>query len=382
MSESNFMKTNTLTKILFILVTGLFSSLAMQAQVADWNFNNVLTGTGSANSIAGNASLGSTIAAGGAFNGGTEYYGEGNWPAAGIDLNAYLEFSITPTAGHSITISSLSMQIRRSTTGSAGGGPNTWSLRSSLDGYTTDISTGVLTLNSTPATVVTLGVAFMNMPSKITFRLYGYNATLSSGGALNRFVYDDIQASGSTILPIVFDYFKANDVDQAADIFWKLDGDGNIASLNIERASDGVNFETIKQYNGSQIVAETAFEFVDQLNNPSGAYAYRIKLISENGTVSYSSVQTISFDSGNSFQVQGINMGSSNTVSFRVNAVDAGNYTFSLYNLNGNKVAVKSVQMSSGSQTMQMDNRQLKSGIYVLLGENGNQKISTKIMVL
>jgi hypothetical protein len=80
--------------------------------------------------------------------------------------------------------------------------------------------------------------------------------------------------------------------------------------------------------------------------------------------------------------VQGINMGSSNTVSFRVNAVDAGNYTFSLYNLNGNKVAVKSVQMSSGSQTMQMDNRQLKSGIYVLLGENGNQKISTKIMVL
>jgi uncharacterized protein YuzE len=274
------------------------------------------------------------------------------------------------------------MQIRRSTTGSAGGGPNTWSLRSSLDGYTTDISTGVLTLNSTPATVVTLGVAFMNMPSKITFRLYGYNATLSSGGALNRFVYDDIQASGSTILPIVFDYFKANGVDQAADIFWKLDGDGNIASLNIERASDGVNFETIKQYNGSQIVAETAFEFVDQLNNPSGAYAYRIKLISEDGTVSYSSVQTISFDSGNGFQVQGINMGSSNMVSFRVNAVDAGNYTFSLYNLNGNKVAVKSVQMSSGSQTMQMDNRQLKSGIYVLLGENGNQKISTKIMVL
>jgi hypothetical protein len=382
MSESNFMKTNTSIKILFLLITGLFSSFAMQAQVADWNFNNVLTGTGSATSIAGNASLGSTIAAGGAFNGGTVYYGEGNWPAGSIDLNAYLEFSITPTAGHTITISSLAMQIRRSTTGSAGGGPNTWSLRSNLDGYTTDISTGVLTLNSTPATVVTLGVAFMDMPSKIIFRLYGYNATLSAGASLNRFVYDDIQVNGSTVLPIVFDYFKVNGVNQTADIFWKLGGDGSIASLNIERSSDGVSFEPIKQYNGSQIEAETAFEFVDQLNNPSGVYAYRIKLVSDNGSVSYSSVQTISFASGNSFQLQSINMGSTNTVSFRVNTADAGNYTFSLYNLNGNKVAVKSVQMSAGSQTMQMENRPLKSGIYVLQGENGNQKISTKIMVL
>jgi len=29
-----------------------------------------------------------------------------------------------------------------------------------------------------------------------------------------------------------------------------------------------------------------------------------------------------------------------------------------------------------------MDNRPLKSGIYILIGENGNQKTSTKVMVL
>src|ERR1700682_6080978 len=128
------MKTRTLQKLLFILLPGILAVLVTRAQVADWNFNNVLTGTGSANSTAGNASLGSTIAAGGAFNGGTVYYGEGPWPAGAIDLNAYLEFSITPPAGHTVTISALSMQIRRSTTGSSGAGPNTWSLRSSLDG--------------------------------------------------------------------------------------------------------------------------------------------------------------------------------------------------------------------------------------------------------
>ncbi len=234
------MKTSFLQKVFSIIFPAILSSLFLQAQVADWSFNNVLTGTGSANSTAGNASLGSTIASGGAFNGGTVYYGEGPWPTGGsIDPNAYLEFSITPTASHTLTVSSLAMQIRRSTTGTSGAGPNSWSLRSNLDGFTTDISSGVLTPNSIPATVVTLGISFMNLSSKVIFRLYGFNATVSSGG-LDRFVYDDIQANGSIILPLVFDYFKVSGENQSAKISWKLSGDGNLSSMNIERASNGI----------------------------------------------------------------------------------------------------------------------------------------------
>ena len=375
------MKTRVLSKIIIILLPFVLSFSKMNAQVASWSFNNILTGTGSANSTSGNASLGSTIAAGGAFNGATVYYGEGPWPAGSIDLNAYLEFSITPTAGHTITISGLSMQIRRSTTGSSGAGPNTWSLRSNLDGYTTDISTGVLTTNSTPATVVPLGVAFMNLPSKIIFRLYGYNATVSTGG-LNRFVYDNIVANGSTVLPFVFDYFNVKAGHQEAAISWKLGGEGNLSALIIERAFNNESFKVIKQYSTDQLNTETAFEYIDQLNNPSGNYAYRIQMISAEGHSSYSSIQEISFTSESGFRLQAINAGNSGTLSFRVNAEKDGNYVFSLLNLNGNKVAVKSTQLSAGSQTMQMDNRPLKSGIYILIGENGNQKTSTKVMVL
>ena len=374
------MKISIVRKLFFILSLGVLSVSFSHAQVADWNFNNVLTGTGSASTTAGNAALGSTIAAGGAFNGGTVYYGEGPWPAGSIDLNAYLEFSITPTAGHTLTVSSLVMQIRRSTTGTSGAGPNKWSLRSNLDGYTTDISSGVLTTNSTPATVVTLGAAFLNMSSKIIFRLYGFNATVSSGG-LDRFVYDDIEANGSTVLPLVFDYFKVRTKNQSADISWKLGGEGNLSSLNIERASEGINFEKIMQYDGEQINTSASFEYLDQLNSPAGSYAYRLQMISLDGVVSYSSVQTISFDSENGFQVQAINSGI-NSVSFRVSGEKAGNYIFSLYNLNGNKVAVKTAALTGGSQVMQFDSRPLKSGIYVLLGENGNQKSSTKVMIL
>jgi hypothetical protein len=375
------MKTSVLNKIFLILTIVIFASSKMSAQVASWSFNNVLTGTGSANSIAGNASLGSTIAAGGAFNGGTVYYGEGSWPSGGIDLNAYLEFSITPTAGHTLTISGLSMQIRRSTTGSSGAGPNTWSLRSSLDGYATDISSGVLSTNSSPATVVSLGIAFMNIPSKIIFRLYGYNATVSSGG-LSRFVYDDIVANGSTVLPVVMDYFNVKAVNQQSVISWKLGGEGNLNSMLIERAASDNDFQIIKQYNAGESNEQKSFEYTDQLNNPSGNYAYRIEMISTDGQSSYSAVDMVSYSDHSNFQLQAINTGNSNAVSFRVNVEKPGNYIFSLLNCSGNKMDVKSIQLTAGSQVLTMDNKPLKAGIYILIGENGNQKISTKLMVL
>ncbi len=374
------MKTIFLRKTCTLLTTILIC-VSVQAQIANWTFDNVLTGTGSSNATAGNASLGSTIVAGGAFNGGTVYYGEGNWPTGTIDLNAYLEFSITPGAGNSLTVSSLAMQIRRSTTGSSGAGPNNWSLRSSLDGYAADVASGVLTANSSPATIATLGIAFMNMPAKIIFRLYGYNATISTGG-LNRFVFDNITASGSTVLPVVFEYFETKASNQAASVSWKLAGEGKLSSLRIERAAGGSDFQVIKTFDGDQLRLDSAYEYIDQLNHPAGNYAYRLQMISADGHLTYSSTQMLSFHMESSLQIAAVFTGNKNVVSFRINAAASGNYAFSLYNLNGNPVAQMNMQLTAGSQILLMNAASLKSGLYILMGENGKEKTSTKLMVL
>jgi len=375
-----FMSTR-IQKIISVLLPAVLMATLMQAQVASWNFNGTLAGTGAANSIAGNASLGSSIAMG-AYNGGTLYYGEGNWPAGAIDLNAYLEFSVTPTAGHTVTISNMALQIRRSTTGTAAGsGPNNWSLRSSLDNYASDVASGVLTQNSAPATAVVLGVPFMNLPAKVIFRLYGYNATVSTGG-LNRFVYDDFVLNGSTVLPVVFDYFNVKAVNQSADITWKLGGEGTLSAMYVERADHGNKFEVIRQMSADQLNTVSSFQLLDPLNNPDGTYAYRLRIISADGEMAYSPVQMISFNSETSFQLQSITASNTHAVQFRVNADKSGNYVFSLFNLNGNRVALKTIQLNTGHQLLQMDNAPLKSGIYVLVAENGSQTISTKVAVL
>jgi hypothetical protein len=117
-------------------------------------------------------------------------------------------------------------------------------------------------------------------------------------------------------------------------------------------------------------------------SHPAGNYADRLQMISADGHFTYSSEQVISFTNENGFQLQAINAGNNNLVRFPVNAEKPGNYVFSLYSLNGNRMAVKSARLRVGSQALQMDNILVKAGVCILIGENGNQKISTKIMIL
>ncbi|HEY4155337.1 MAG TPA: hypothetical protein VGM24_07910, partial [Puia sp.] len=239
------MKTKMCNRICGLLLTGILFPFLMQAQVAQWNFNNTLNGTGSANATVKPALLGSAITQGD-YNGGTVYFGEGGWPAGALDPNAYLEFSVSPTSSYSLTIASMVMSIRRSTTGTSGSGPNSWALRSSLDGYAADISHGTLS-TSVLAIPVTFDASYANLSGTVTFRLYGYNATVSANGGLNRFVYDNILISGSTILPVVFESFKASKNNQAAELSWTLGGEGTIAQITVERAINGNAFETITE---------------------------------------------------------------------------------------------------------------------------------------
>ena len=127
-----------------LLITGLLITSKVSAQTAAAWLNNGLVTPNStgANITASSTTLGSDIVTG-AFNG-PDYFGEGGWPSGSIDLNAYIQVTVGPNTGYYLVLNSITMNLRRSTTGS-GSGPNSWSLRSSLDGYTTNLTSGSLT---------------------------------------------------------------------------------------------------------------------------------------------------------------------------------------------------------------------------------------------
>ncbi len=126
-----------------------------------------------------------------------------------VDLGKYFEFTLSADAGKTLDMGSLEFGIGRS-----GTGPRQWQWRSSVDGYTSAITTyatvnggltldgGVLTNadanNSWAGNILDLSAAAFQGISDVTFRLYGYQAESTSGtGGLQ----GELKFSGSIVTP-------------------------------------------------------------------------------------------------------------------------------------------------------------------------------------
>ncbi|GAB3029669.1 endonuclease/exonuclease/phosphatase family protein [Spirosoma pulveris] len=194
---------NRILQLLFAASLWLMTSAGFaQTTLAQWNFEGTpgsLTAAVAPTITADNAAFGSgvtsvTFVAG---NGGGRAYTGTGWNVASPDANKYIQFSLGPVASYTMALAQLSFDEQRS-----GTGPTTWTLRSSLDNYATDINTTPTSTTSPTSSgsftsrVVSLSAstAFQNLSTPVTFRIYGYGAS-GSGGTWR---FDNVQVSGST----------------------------------------------------------------------------------------------------------------------------------------------------------------------------------------
>jgi len=125
-------------------------------------------------------SRGSGITAGSASN----RYNASGWNSTSLDANDYFQFTITPTVGYQVSLTSFVYTSQASTAAGM-----SVAVRSSIDGYTNNI--GAATITGT--TIDLSGASFQNISSPITFRLYAWGA----GAAGNTFSVNDFSFNGS-----------------------------------------------------------------------------------------------------------------------------------------------------------------------------------------
>jgi hypothetical protein len=280
---------------LCLFATGLLFPNASKAQsIGTWTFNSILTGTpGPYNTISiADFSSGVPIHT---FNGGTEYYGENGWPAGAINTSMYLQFSLTPAAGYQLDISTIVLTIRRSNTGTpAGSGPTSWSLRSSIDGFTNDVAAGSMTLNYANYTV-TPGSSFLNLYTATTFRLYGYNATIGSGGN-SRFVIDNLVVNGiGFLLPVTLSNLHAVVQDEKVNLSYTAYNTIENSHYSIERSTDGIHFTTIRSIEEINAVTEKQYAYTDDIQSFNGfsQLYYRVYMSGNSGNPVYSDIAVV-----------------------------------------------------------------------------------------
>ena len=87
--------------------------------------------------------------------------------------NTYYQFAMVAASGYSLDLNSVTITARHS-------GSLNWSLRSSLDGYTKDLTTGTLTGSSEVITAA-LPVEFRSVTGIVRFRIYVNGQEMATG---------------------------------------------------------------------------------------------------------------------------------------------------------------------------------------------------------
>ncbi|HEY4206076.1 MAG TPA: hypothetical protein VGM31_04645, partial [Puia sp.] len=203
------------------------------------------------------------------------------WPSSStIDPNAYVEFTLTANAGHYLVLNTVTLIQRRSNTGSPqGAGPTSYSLRSSLDNYATDIATGSITYNYATFTI-SLPSAFQAIPTKVTFRVYGYNTTVNPGGT-SKMVFDNISVQGQSISGVLasqsINLLARADEGQQVRLQWNTAGFDAGTQFIIERSNGAGAFTSIfhtaeaSQYTDASAPAATVLYYRIQASLPDGS---------------------------------------------------------------------------------------------------------------
>lgn len=118
-----------------------------------------------------------------------------NTNEAGTRSNVYFTFTTSPNAGYELDFSSLTFNIARGGAST----PRDYDIRSSLDGFASSLSGGIVTINTarptfTPVSIDLSAPQFQHVTSPITFQMLYFTPTVAQSIDI-----DDITLNGSVV---------------------------------------------------------------------------------------------------------------------------------------------------------------------------------------
>ena len=349
-----------------VLLYSLIALPCLSQTIGNWVFNSSTAGTGGTYNTVSAADFSSSIPSK-VYTGSNEYYGEGGWPAGAVDPNAYMQFSISPNTGYQLDLMSITLRMRRSTTGSpSGSGPTRWVLRSSLDGYATDITSNTITTSHVDYNI-SLGSTFLNRYTTITFRLYGYNVLINSGG-LSRLVIDNISIQGiGEVLPVSLtgiQAFRHNSSD--VTVKWQMNNVQEGTRFNIQRSTNGVDYTTLNNITENEYKTTNVYNYSDN-HVPVGSQAlyYRILGVLPSGKTFLSPVVKISNKTATQALIDYTAI-QGQLLLTSLQTPEKGQYMLSIIGLNGAILQQRSISLEAGVNIVTLPLNALAHGAYVV----------------
>ncbi len=256
------------------------------ASASDLSFGSGLTTPGSNNSGANGTGFGCSC----------QPTDKAVWAAgwsSSFDLTDHFEISMTPSVGYTVRVDSVSWWERRSNTG-----PSISVLRSSTDGYSSNIWAGANGIITYIKRSVVSGLPTFSSPTPLDLRIYGYGSS-SQNGTLR---IDSLRVYGhvESILPIELISFTASAESSGVRLDWVTASERGNDYFTVLRSSDPTLVDSWEEVTRVGSVGDsqttTFYESLD--SNPlSGTSYYKLRQTDLDGTFTESHVVPVSFSS-------------------------------------------------------------------------------------
>jgi len=159
----------------------------------------------------------------------------------GTNGSAYFEISITPNTNVSFALTKISFGSR-----STGTGPQAYTLRSSADGYASEIKGGTFLADGNWALKSNNNLTF-SAQTAITFRLFGYNGTGSPTTSTANWRVDDLTMTVSAEVPAVAPVITSTNAVTATNYVgfsYQITASNNPVSYNASGLPSGLTIDT------------------------------------------------------------------------------------------------------------------------------------------
>lgn len=259
---------------------------------------------------------------------------------------------VTPVASGQLRISEVTLNLAVS-----GNGVNTGTATVTVGGVSfgsqavsnSCVSGTLLSFSSLLGDVVSLA------PVTITIAVNGYNNSRS-------LTYDNINILGlAQILPVELTKFNVKKTQQSVMLAWATASEKNNDHFEIQKSTNGTQFETIGQVKGNgTTVTGATYSFEDKTPSVGIAY-YRLKQVDADGKYEFSSVRSILFGKN---KIAVFSTVAKEKISIIVS--DDQSVPFDIINLNGQSVLTGK---AIGQYTIDISN--LHSGMYFIRTQGG-----------
>jgi hypothetical protein len=187
-------------------------------------------------------------------------------------------------------------------------------------------------------------------------------------------------------LPVSYIRFTGNEINNTVVLNWTTAREINNSHFNIQRSSNGIEFENISKVNGKgNSSAINEYTFSDATIQNGNLY-YRLQQVDFDGKSSYSSIVVIkrNRDSKTEIIVYPNPLSNSSKAFLAIKGIPEGHYNYSVRSITGQTICTNTFKHVGSSSTIQIQTpNNIKAGIYTLLVQNAKgEKIDCKQIII